>query len=174
MLFRTIAWRALFSLMLLNVLPIFPTAVIAARNVTRTNPRRQPLSTPLEILTIPTNGDPVSTSTALATGTQYTVRLSGTWVWGGCDPQACPEGGPDHLRWGDAGYLTDNHWIGFASSYRSSHIYLEVNGSRANVGAYSSDHIYRLSMTGNGSPITFRIHDISGCYGDNAGPVVTP
>jgi hypothetical protein len=148
---------------------IHPTDVIRAYYVARSNPQGQSSSTVLETLTIPTNGDLVSTNTVLAVGVQYTIRLSGTWVWGGCGPADCPEGGPDYLRWGDAGYLTDNHWVGFAPSYWSSIVYLEVNGSRANVGAYSSDHIYRLPITGNGSPVTFRIRDCNNCYGDNAG-----
>lgn len=163
------------SLVLAILVLVSPTAALQAHKgelqgaITQLNLQVQSSSSLLETLTIPANGSLVSTSTALIAGTQYTVRLSGTWVWGGCDPVSCPEGGPDYLRWGDAGYLTDNHWVGFASSLFSSRIYLEINGSRANVGSYSSDHVYRLQIIGNGSPVTFRIRDCSNCYVDNAG-----
>jgi len=163
------------SLVLTSLVIISPTAAFTAHKsdlqeiITQSNLPIQSSPNLLETLTIPTNGDLVPTSTALIAGTQYTIRLSGTWLWGGCDSVNCPEGGPDYLRWGDAAYLTDNHWVGFTSSTWTSIIYLEVNGSRANVSSYSSDHIYRLQITGDGSPVTFRIQDCGDCYGDNAG-----
>ena len=104
-----------------------------------------------ETFTIPSDGT-VAKSTPLKNGVQYAITISGTFIWGGCDPIHCPNGGPDYKRYGDAGYLTDDHWASFADPFWSYFIYLEINGSHFMPDTYSSDHVYSLNLTGNGNP----------------------
>jgi len=84
-------------------------------------------ATILETLYVLANGEIISSQTSLADGTDYTIRVTGMYVWGGCDPFTCPGGGPEYLRWGDADYLTDDHWHGFSDPYWLGFIYLKVN-----------------------------------------------
>ncbi len=122
----------------------------------------------LETLFLPANGTTVQSS-VLENGQQYIIRISGTFIWGNCDKIACPNGGPDYKRYGDAGYLTDDHWKSFSDPSWSNIIYLNINGHRFIPDKYSSRHVYSLGLTGNGSPATFRINDCSYCYPDNSG-----
>lgn len=121
----------------------------------------------LQTLTVPTDGTLTQTNFNLSVGVIYLIRVSGTYVWGNCDPVNCPNGGPDYLRKGDAEYLTDSNWQNIIPS--SGIPYFEVNGSNPNFGQFSQDHIYSIQIAGNGAPATFRIQDCSVCYGDNSG-----
>jgi hypothetical protein len=107
--------------------------------------------------------------TVLAQDTVYTLRVTGMYVWGSCDPFHCPGGGPEYLRWGDADYLTDDHWHGFSDPYWLSFIYLKVNGLDWYFGAYDSGHLYSAPIVGEGAAVTFRIEDCYYCYPDNSG-----
>lgn len=124
---------------------------------------------PIDIINIPASDTLVNSKVVLEHGQQYTLRVSGMFTWGGCDPITCPDGGPDYIRWADAGYLTDNHFHGFSDPFWSSFIYLEVNGSRLNFGDYRSDHVYNVPITGTGGRATLHIKDCSYCYPDNEG-----
>ena len=59
------------------------------------------------------DGSEAKTNFSLVAGTIYTIRFSGLWVWGGCDSTHCPDGGPTYIRWGDAAFLTDDHFNHF-------------------------------------------------------------
>ncbi|MBA3946618.1 MAG: hypothetical protein H0X37_18895 [Herpetosiphonaceae bacterium] len=91
------------------------------------------------------------------------------FVWGGCSATYCPNSGPEYLRWGDAGFLTDDYWHSFSDPSWSSYIYLEVNSLPVTFSSYNSEHQYSLQVTGNGAPATFHIQDCSSCYTDDAG-----
>jgi hypothetical protein len=119
----------------------------------------------LQLLTVPANGDE-KTSMALASGTAYTIRVSGVFMFGHCDPSVCPGGGPDYIRWSDAGRRTDNH---FSSVYAAMYVGLEINGILIAFSSYHQDHTYTVARTGNGQALKFRLRDCVGCYGDNAG-----
>ncbi len=114
------------------------------------------------------NGTPVTTPFNLALGTAYTIRVSGVYVWGGCDPINCPDAGPEYIRWGDAGYLTDDRFRSTDTPFQGV-AYLLYNDNIPDVGPYQSDHLYSFSVTGNGAPATFKIGDCEPCYGDNQG-----
>jgi hypothetical protein len=113
----------------------------------------------------------IKTNFSLKAGTVYSIRASGLWVWGGCDSYYCPGGWPTYLRWGDAGYLSDDHFNSFSDPMWSSMIYLKINGVRANFGGYNDRHIYTMQLTGNGAQATFQIQDCSNCWGDNSGSI---
>lgn len=121
-----------------------------------------------ETLTVPADGSSVQ-SQSLESGATYTATISGTYVWGGCDPVNCPNGGPDYIREGDAAFLTDDHFASFADSFWSSFIYFEINGNKFTSEGFNPRHVYTTKMTGNGSPATFVIRDCSYCYPDNSG-----
>jgi triacylglycerol esterase/lipase EstA (alpha/beta hydrolase family) len=121
-----------------------------------------------ETLVVPSDGATVQSS-VLKNGEQYIITISGTFIWGNCDKTTCPNGGPDYKRYGDAGYLTDDHWASFADPFWSYFIYLNINDNYFMPDAYSSEHTYSLDFTGSGSPITFKINDCSYCYPDNSG-----
>jgi hypothetical protein len=123
----------------------------------------------LDVITIPASNTTVTSNIVLASNTIYTVRLSGTWVWGGCDGRYCPGGRPEYLRWGDAAFLTDDYFHSFADSSWSQFIYVEINGLRPSLNSYNANHVYTTFAYGTGAKATFHIHDCQGCYGDNAG-----
>ena len=123
----------------------------------------------LETIFVPANGSLVVAGTNFAASDYYYLKISGTYIWGGCDPVGCPDGGPDYLRYGDGGYLTDDHWNSVVTSNWSSIIYLTVNGQRVNVGPYRPDHVYYVSFQPATTQLTLKIQDCSGCYGDNQG-----
>lgn len=123
----------------------------------------------LETLYVPASGDTISSETSLAVGTTYTIRVTGMYVWGSCDPFHCPGGGPEYLRWGDAEYLTDDHWHGFSDPYWLGFIYLKVNGQNWQFGSYDPGHLYARQFVGEGAQVTFRVEDCSYCYPDNSG-----
>jgi hypothetical protein len=118
------------------------------------------------------NGNNSQTNFSLKQNTLYTIRVSGLWVWGGCDSYYCPGAGPTYIRYGDGAFLTDDHFYHFSDPSWSSFIYLEMNGGRIfpnNSNLYNSDHVYFYYTIGNGQKLTFKIRDCASCYGDNAG-----
>ena len=126
-------------------------------------------STLQQTLYVRADGTEAKTNNALLTGINYTIRVSGTWVWGGCGPDSCPDGGPTYMRLADAAYLSEDHFKNFSDPSWSNVVYLEINGAGANLGSYNANHIYTTQIVGNGSQASFRLQDCSFCYGDNAG-----
>ncbi len=122
------------------------------------------IPTVLSTFYVKANGDNLPTN-VLEIGKVYTLRITGIFVWGGCDPAACPNGGPDYLRWRDAFYVTDDH---FHHQYNSSAGTLTLDGMKPSTPSYNPQHIYTLTVTGKGSSIILRINDDC-CYGDNYG-----
>ena len=126
-----------------------------------------------ETLTVPVGpaGATRTSNTPLKPGVTYTLLISGTFIWGGCDPVTCPHGGPDYLRWGDAGFLTDDHFASFSDPFWSSIVYLEIDGVHFFANSYNPQHAYTYTRVGDGQPltVTFVLQDCSYCYSDNAG-----
>ncbi|MBI4096129.1 MAG: alpha/beta hydrolase [Candidatus Levybacteria bacterium] len=121
-----------------------------------------------ETLIVPSDGTKVQ-SPILKNGQQYIIAISGTFIWGNCDKVTCPNGGPDYKRYGDAGYLTDDHWKSLTDPLWSSIVYLDINGSHFSPAVYAPGHVYFLDIKGSGKSVTFRINDCSYCYPDNSG-----
>jgi hypothetical protein len=136
---------------------------------TQNRPPAQANSTLLKTLYVLANGSEVKTDFSLVTGINYTIRLSGTWVWGGCDPNACPDGGPTYFRVADAAYLSEDHFQNLLGLPWSNVVYLEINGSGVDLGPYNANHVYTTQIVGNGSQASFKLRDCSFCFGDNAG-----
>lgn len=125
-----------------------------------------------ETLIIPADGTPV-TSSALEAGSTFIIEASGTYVY---------RSGPPNLAdaewfdpWGNPGvwqeeqealpYCEDNHdlmvdggfydWLG------------TTDGTTWSPHTLSPDHLYRLEIVGEGTPVEFAICDT--LYGDNSG-----
>lgn len=142
----------------------YENAVSASEITSRPNS----IASVVDLLNIPADGEAIQTNVSLALDTLYTIRVTGMFVWGGCDPTFCPNGGPEYLRWGDVGYVTDEH---FHSQYQVSYVYLEIDGAKPTFSQYSPNHAYVSQVIGNGQPMNFRLHDCDNCFEDNAGAI---
>jgi hypothetical protein len=152
-------------LLVLVMMLIIPSIGTATQNQTLAPAN----STLKQTLYVHADGSEKITNFSLVSGTNYTVRLSGTWVWGGCGPDACPGGAPTYMRVADAAYLTEDHFTHFADPSWSNVVYLEINGVGTDLGSFNANHVYTTQIVGNGSQATFKLQDCSFCYGDNAG-----
>lgn len=95
-----------------------------------------------ENIVVPSDGSTVQ-SQSLINGVAYTVTISGTFIWGNCDPVTCPNDAPDYKRYGDAGYLTDDHWASFATG-------TTLSGPTAGIKFTTTDGtIYQYVLSGN-------------------------
>ncbi len=129
-----------------------------------------PACGPLESLIVAADGTAVSTAGSYSSSQVFRIEVSGTYVWGGCDPIACPGGGAcGYLRYGDAEHLTDDCWASDYPLFGSTDISVYVDGGNVDWGAYDSSHVYSITRVGNDGPFSFHIHDCAPCYGDNSG-----
>jgi hypothetical protein len=124
----------------------------------------------IDVFTVPINDTAVQSNVVLQQDVLYSVLISGMFLWGQCDPYWCPGGAPDYSRWGDAGYLSDDHFEPgqFSDPMWNDIIYLTINGVRPVFAEYNPDHLYVGQTYGNGQKLTFYIHDCPNCWADNA------
>ena len=124
----------------------------------------------IDRLFVPSSGVVISTTWNSLPGTSYRIRVSGTYQWGGCDPQNCPGGGAcNFLRFGDAEHLTDDCWTSHFDNWSGLDISLFLDGANVDWGAFNEGHTYSTTRQGTGKPFSFRINDCGPCYGDNEG-----
>ncbi len=119
----------------------------------------------LDRISVPANGVAKTTNLLLANNTTYWVRVVGSYVWGGCDEDNCPGGGPDYLRVGDAGFGTGNHWHNLDLFSPNG---LLVNGYTYLPVTFNRSHVYDFRIVGNDEKLEFKIMDCDYCYPDNA------
>jgi hypothetical protein len=125
---------------------------------------------PLEILSIPSDGTVITSQRSYSSSLDYRVEVSGTYVWGGCDPVNCPDGNLcNYIRYGDAEWLTDDCWDSHYNLFQGWDISVFINDTDVNWGAYTENHKYSTVRRGNNGPFTFRIEDCPPCYVDNSG-----
>lgn len=120
-----------------------------------------------EVLSIGADGKKAETD-ELTAGTLYTFRFTGMWAWGGCDEGTCPGGGPDYLRWSDAAFQSDNH---FVDQTNITYVGLEIDRVPFEATAYSPNHLYEMQFVGTGRKVKFNLVDCPFCYQDNSGAI---
>jgi hypothetical protein len=125
----------------------------------------------VDVFTAPINNTVVQSNVILQQDVEYSILLSGMFLWGHCDPYNCPDAEPDYNRWGDAGFLSDAHFEPgmFSDPFWNDIIYLTINGIRPTFPTYNPDHLYIGQILGNGEKLTFYINDCYDCWGDNFG-----
>ena len=125
---------------------------------------------PLETLSIPSDGTVIVSQRSYPTSSDYWIVASGTYIWGGCDPVNCPNGGDcGYIRYGDANWITDDCWDSHYDLFYGYYISLYMDGENVNWGDYSENHIYAITRQGNDGPFSFRINDGPDWYPDNSG-----
>jgi hypothetical protein len=125
----------------------------------------------VETIAVPTDGTPITSAAAAATGATYRLEASGTFKWGNCDSTACPDGaGCEYDRLGDAYYRTDDCWASTTPSY--AYISLHVDGVQVDWGPYDPDHVYSIQLDGTGAPLSLQMMDCEDCYLDNSGELM--
>jgi len=125
---------------------------------------------PLETLTVPSDGIPVTTTRTYASDKTYRIEVSGTYQWGICDSFNCPGGQScEFRRFGDAEHLTDDCWASTFSDFFGTDISVFVDGGNVDWGPFNADHVYSIERAGNDGPFSFHIFDCAPCYGDNEG-----
>ena len=112
----------------------------------------------LETLSVPTDGNSVNSSTVLLAGTDYIVSVSGTFQVGG------PGDGLADAEYAD---FSDppNSLLDFTGS--GIDLGVSIDGNNTDWGAYASDHVYSILLSGNNSTIAIRYLDEN--YLDNTG-----
>lgn len=121
----------------------------------------------IETLYVPADGTIVKTNTILSSGQKYRLRITGSFIWGGCDINFCSDGSPDFIRWADGGgFLSDDH---YQTQFKNNYIFLKINGYRVDIDHFEPSHMYEIGVTGSGSTISFQIMDGSYAYSDNSG-----
>lgn len=115
-----------------------------------------------ETMSVPTDGNLVTSTTVLDTGVIYQITASGTIFAGG----TCSDTDADYYLCAqpqDTVQCDDGPWdpgLGINSQGNT-------RTKATHWGPYSQTHIYTIDFTGQGTPITLRYHD---CYpGDNVG-----
>jgi len=111
----------------------------------------------LDVLEIPSRGTSVTSTIALQDGVSYEIVVSGSYYTGGT---------PIINYAHDAMYATQDNWITHTNDQNGLYIDKWSEGSKQ-WGVYNSEHIYRYTIVGNGSKISFKIHDTS--HSDNSG-----
>ncbi|MCL2359382.1 hypothetical protein [Candidatus Bathycorpusculum sp.] len=113
----------------------------------------------LDNLQIPSDGTSVVSNIALQDGISYEIVASGTYNTGGT---------PIINYQQDAMYTTQDNWATHTSGQNGLYIDCWTVGSKQ-WDAFNAEHIYRYTIVGNGSKISFRIHDTS--FKDNSGSI---
>ena len=111
----------------------------------------------LDVLEVSSNGTSIVSNIALQNEVNYEIVVSGVYYTGG---------NPIINNAHDAMYATQNNWATHTNEQSGLYIDQWTVGSKQ-WGAYNSEHIYRYTLIGNGSKISFRIHASS--YNDNSG-----
>jgi|GEM_PF-6574220 len=111
----------------------------------------------LDVLEVSSSGTSVVSNIALQDEVSYEIVVSGVYYTGGT---------PIINYAHDAMYATQNNWVAHTNDQSGLYIDQWAVGSKQ-WGTYNADHIYRHTIVGNGSKISFRIYDTS--YSDNRG-----
>ncbi|TWT94109.1 hypothetical protein Pla108_38210 [Botrimarina colliarenosi] len=107
----------------------------------------------IEVVTLPGQGESVSTQATLASGLPYRIEVVGAvGVSGPTGPQA------------DAEYLGFDNPI---DTINDIDVGVLVDGSPVDWGPYSNDHVYSTDLIGDGAPLSFGFADTFA--GDNVG-----
>jgi hypothetical protein len=141
------------SFILFSILFLFCISIVA-NGITGVNATNDVL----DVLEISSQGTRVESNIALQNGVNYEIVVSGVYYTGGT---------PIINNAHDAMYATQDNWA--THSNGQSGLYIDRwNVGSKQWGAYNSEHIYRYTIVGNGTKVSFRIHDTSS-YSDNSG-----
>jgi hypothetical protein len=102
----------------------------------------------LDVIQVSSRGAIVKSIIALQDKVSYDIVVSGVYYTGG--------GSSKNAH--DAMYVTQNDWSTYTNDQNGLYIDRWVVGSKQ-WGAYNSEHIYRYTIVGNGTEVSFRIYD---------------
>ncbi|HUS31828.1 MAG TPA: hypothetical protein VMZ53_25180 [Kofleriaceae bacterium] len=116
----------------------------------------------IETLTVPVNGQSVTSQTALANGVTYHLRASGTWVI-----QSTPGTQADAEFWDFTNTAGPQEGVtGVDCGLAVDDTTVDTNKT-PKWGAYSASHTYEIDWVGDGTTIVALMHD--GNYSNNTG-----
>jgi len=166
--------KTIMALFVLAILMMSVSVVMAATCPSGTTP------TPVETVTVPSDGSSVTSTNTLDNGVTYLLEASGTYrfanwgVYGIADAEWAYRRAPYYPT--DTSYedvvpdegSTTSGWVKGEDYYASEcGLDVQVSGSCVDWGDYNDAHDYVSEYTGDGNLVSFHIHDSA--YGDNSG-----